>query len=236
MQRMRCDYVADGLGVTSKNLSFLKEPAFAAAWAKAAQLAQDGYRGAVPNIQWRAHVACWSAAHALHIEGDFVECGVHTGLLAITICEFLRFAEVAKTFWLFDTWSGIPTDRLTKESDRKLAERLNPYNYGRDVFDIAQRNFAPYPNVRLVRGILPDSLLQTDIKKISYISIDLNNTEAEQAVIQRLWPKISIGGIILSDDYAFRGFEEQHRMWDAFARAADRSILTLPTGQGLIIK
>jgi hypothetical protein len=232
---MRCDYVADGLGVSDRNLSFLDDPVFAAAWDRAAQLGLEGWQGAAPDIRWRAHVAVWCASNGLQIEGDFVECGVHTGLLSVTICETLKFAGVPKSFWLFDTWSGIPVDTLGADEKQKAAQ-LNADNYRMNIHDIATRNFAPYPNAKLVRGVLPGTLSEATIEKIAYLSIDLNNRVAEEAVIEALWPKVTPGGMVLLDDYGLRGFEQQYAMWNAFAERVGRRIVTLPTGQGVLVK
>jgi len=235
MKRMRCDFVADGLGVTSKNLSFLSEPAFVAAWGRASQLGLESWERSVPDIRWRAHVAIWCASNALRVAGDFVECGVHTGLLSVTVCEALEFAAVPKTFWLFDTWSGIPVETLSGK-ERERAAGFNASRFGMDVYALAKRNFEPYPNVKLIRGVLPGTLDHSAIDNVAYLSIDLNNAVAERAVIERLWPKISVGGAVLLDDYGFRGFEAQHEMWNGFAQSVSRRILTLPTGQGLLLK
>jgi len=235
MKRMRYEFTADGVGVSSRNLSFLTQPDFVAAWDKAFKLGQEGHDGKIPDIRWRAHVAVWCASNALRLEGDFVECGVHTGLLSVTVCEALRFAAVPKTFWLFDTWSGIPIETLSGK-ERLHAEELNAHKFGKDVYALAKRNFAPYPNVKLARGILPDSLEAADIQKVAYLSIDLNNSVAERGVIERLWPKVTTGGMILLDDYGSRGFAPQHDMWDEFARSVNRKIMTIPTAQGLLIK
>jgi hypothetical protein len=43
------------------------------------------------------------------------------------------------------------------------------------------------------------------------------------------------GATIVLDDYAFFGSEDQNAMWDEFARKNGQSILTLPTGQGVIV-
>jgi O-methyltransferase len=53
----------------------------------------------VPDIRWRAHVAIWAAANGLNIEGAFVECGVHTGLLSLAICHYLGFNQLNKKFF-----------------------------------------------------------------------------------------------------------------------------------------
>jgi len=55
--------------------------------------------------------------------------------------------------------------------------------------------------------------------------------------IKFFWNKIINYGIILLDDYAYgEEFSEQKRSWDEFVKDKNHEILTLPTGQGLIIK
>jgi hypothetical protein len=234
-KRIRVNYAADGFGVKSKNMSCLREPAFAKAWAEAVRLNKEGWKGNVPNIEWRAHIACWAAQHGLSLEGDFVECGVHTGLLSVTICNYLDFAKQDRKFWLFDTWSGIPVEGIEGEEAAK-AELMNRSFYGSDAYELAVRNFEPFPNAKLVRGALPGTLELSSTEKIAYMSVDLNNVRAEKAVIEALWPKISKGAMIVLDDYGFTGHEDQHDMWDAFAQSVGKMIVTVPTGQGIVIK
>ena len=57
------------------------------------------------------------------------------------------------------------------------------------------------------------------------------------AAIEYLWEKLVIGGVVVLDDYDYGPeFMEQKYAWDKFAALKDFEILTLPTGQGLIIK
>jgi O-methyltransferase len=236
LRRRTMDYVADGVGVWGKNLGFMNDPKFAAAWEKSRQMNVDGWvkrKRGVPDVIWRAHIACWAAQRGLSLAGDFVECGVHSGLLSVTIAEFLDFAKQPKKFYLFDTFSGLPEEALKPEEAGK--RNINDRKYF-DVYEIAKRNFAPYPNMELVRGILPDTLSAIDGKQIAYLSIDLNNMIGEKAVIERLWRQITPGAVIVLDDYGFAGHQDQHRMWNDFARTAGSMVATLPTGQGLIIR
>ena len=65
----------------------------------------------------------------------------------------------------------------------------------------------------------------------------MNNSYAEIEAIKFLFNKIVKGGIILLDDYAYgKSFILQKTSWDKFAKTKGIQILTLPTGQGLIIK
>jgi O-methyltransferase len=225
---------ADGMTIASRNTSFMEDAAFKAAWAKAEAGNRAGWPTGVPDVRWRAHIAVWAAQRGLQLEGDFVECGVHTGLFSLTICHTLNFASLPRRFFLFDTFNGIPTDHLVApEADR--AARANADVYG-DVYDVAKANFAPFPNAELVQGVLPDSLALAKLDRIAYLSVDLNNAAAERGVILALWDKLVPGAIVLIDDYAWVSCEAQYEMWNAFARSKGLAIATLPTGQGLLIK
>jgi O-methyltransferase len=227
---------ADALSVKRRNLGFLSEPDFVRGWTAAVQGNVEGWQGDVPDIRWRAHIALWAARHGLAIEGDFVECGVHTGLLSVTICHALNFERIKKSFYLFDTFGeGIPGESLSG-TDAKIASGLNARYSNAHIFDYAKRNFAPFPNAKLVKGVIPQSFSQVNISKIAYLSIDLNNSVAERAAIDALWDKVSVGAFIVLDDYAWFGFEDQYAMWNDFAGSKGQFIATLPTGQGLLIK
>jgi hypothetical protein len=233
--RKRVDYYSDGVGVRGKNLSFMAEPKFAAAWEETRRLNAEACGGEAPDTIWRAHIACWAAQHALTIDGDFVECGVHAGLMSRTICGYLDFAKLDRQFWLYDTWAGIPAAGETPDEAAEIA-KLNKGLFNIEVYPIAKRNFAPFPNVRLVRGALPGSLVGASPEKIAYLSIDLNNAEAERETIEALWPRLVRGAVVVLDDYAFTAYRAQHDMWDAFAARVGTMVATLPTGQGLIIR
>jgi O-methyltransferase len=237
LSRMKTHYQADGLGVRNKDTSFLSEPNFDAAWQNAAELNKEGWAKTgkgIPDIRWRAHVCCWAAQNALKLDGDFVECGVHTGLLSLTVAHFVNINATEKRFWLFDTFEGIPIDGLSSE-EKELAERHNNEIYF-DVFKIAQRNFSAFPRATLVQGIIPQSFEGCDLENISYLSMDLNNALAERKAIDFLWPKLVPGAVIILDDYAFTGYRKQYDMWNEFAKSMGQIVLTLPTGQGLIIR
>jgi hypothetical protein len=233
--KMRIEFRADGLGVKGKNLAFLSEPRFVAAWENARLMNAEAWNNAVPDIRWRAHTCCWAATQAMCLEGDFVECGVHGGILSLTVAGYLGFASSDRQFWLFDTFAGIPIDQLASE-DRPYAEALNCDHHQIDIFDIATRNFAPFPNAHLIRGLLPDTITDTPVQKIAYLSMDLNNAPAELMSIEMLWPKLVTGAIIVIDDYGFKNHESQYSMWNEFAYSHGVRVLTLPTGQGLMIK
>jgi O-methyltransferase len=236
-ERVKLDYYADGIGVTGRNLAWRDEPSFARAWAHSAHDNRAGWEklGGTPDIRWRAHTCCWAAKQALSLDGDFIECGVHTGLLSVTVCHYLNFSEQDRKFYLFDTFEGVPLDDDMKAADTAIAVESNERIYS-DVYEVARRNFSQFKNCHLVRGALPGSLGEIDLDKIAYLSIDMNSALYERKTIEELWPKIVTGAPIVIDDYAFRKHEEQFEMWNTFCTQKNQAVLCLPTGQGLVIK
>lgn len=230
------EYFADGFGTRHKNTGFLNEPAFDQAWKEVCAVNAPYWGGTVPDVRWRMHVCLWAARNAMQLDGDFVECGVNTGLFSAMICKMLPIgSDPKRRFWLFDTYSGIPEESLP-EAERAQAKFRNQQLYDYDAYEVASRVFAEYPSVKLVKGILPGSLDQAKIRKVAYLSIDLNVMAAEIASGEALWDRLVPGAMIVLDDYAFRGHESQYAAWNAFTAARGISVLTLPTGQGLIQK
>jgi O-methyltransferase len=229
-RKVRMDYVADSLGVRNKILPFENDPRFEAAWAYTARHNDCAWPKGTPDVRWRAHTACWAAQQALTVDGDFVECGVYMGLLSLTICGYVDFDATGRRFWLFDTFSGIP-----ERAGDTIADVANKsYTAG---LEEAQRAFARFENASLVPGLLPGTLDALPRgRAIAYLSVDLNDSDYEMGVIDRLWDRVSPGGVVLIDDYGWLVHAAQYDAWNAFARKQNVAILGLPTGQGLIVK
>jgi O-methyltransferase len=64
----------------------------------------------------------------------------------------------------------------------------------------------------------------------------MNCTRPEIEAASFFWEKLVPGGMILLDDYAYSGYEEQNRAFNLFAAEKGPEILTFPTGQGLMLK
>ncbi|WP_278246430.1 hypothetical protein [Yoonia tamlensis] len=68
------------------------------------------------------------------------------------------------------------------------------------------------------------------------IHIDMNNPQPEIAALRFVWDRIVTGGSVLLDDYAQKDYEPQKVAMDALCAQMGLHILSLPTGQGFIIK
>jgi O-methyltransferase len=233
------DYDHDGMRLYGKSLDFLRDPRFTAAYAAGMNTEHHICRpkGSTEDIhnEYRVYMCCWAASHAARLPGDFVECGVNTGITSVAICTFLNFNETKKRFFLFDTYQGIPLEQAT-EAERVARAEENE-RYYEECFDVAKRNFAPWPNCILVRGRIPETL-QNDhqIERIAYMHLDMNIAAPEIAAIEHFWPRMVTGGIIMLDDDGYEQYRPQKTAMDNFARKAGVLVATLPTGQGMILK
>jgi O-methyltransferase len=48
--------------------------------------------------------------------GDFVECGVNTGIFSLAVCEYVDFNRLDKSLWLFDTYKGFQSSKFPSGS------------------------------------------------------------------------------------------------------------------------
>jgi hypothetical protein len=218
----RPPYNHDGLR-TRHNHAFIETPDFQRAYARAVQAAGWDY-----EIYWRVHVILWAARTAQPVPGAFVECGTGRGFMASAICESLAWGD--RPFYLFDTFEqGV----VNRDSDERRQIR-SPY-YADDPVAV-QQNFGEWPGAKLVVGAIPESLTGIEVGAVAFLHIDMNRPSPEEDALRHFWPRLSPGGVLVLDDYAYEGFEASHDSADRVAADLGFSILSLPTGQGLTIK
>jgi hypothetical protein len=234
----RASYNAYGLAIWDKVVPFLGDPRFMDAHDRAIEA-----RGRAPWLdgvedglhqEWPIYVLCWAATQAARLPGVFVECGVNVGQSSAAVCRYVDFNRLGRDFWLFDTVSGIPIEHVA-DAERPHVEASNA-SYYRDCYEIVRATFAPYPRVHLVRGIVPESLTTVQIDRVAYLHIDMNNAVPEVASLEYFWPKLVPGAFVVLDDYGWEIYHLQREGADAFARRVGVEILTLPTGQGILLK
>jgi hypothetical protein len=187
------------------------------------------------HIEWRIHICCWAAWHAKQLPGDFVECGTNTGIMSLAVANFINFNATGKSFFLFDTFCGIPDDQILPE-ERLLGRADHNKALYEECYERASRNFASFPKARLVRGKVPDSLLSVQIDRVCYLCLDMNIVAPEMAAIEHFWDKLVPGAPVILDDYGWLDYGKQKEAMDAFAARKGVKIANLPTGQGLLLK
>ncbi|MFZ4499970.1 MAG: TylF/MycF/NovP-related O-methyltransferase [Minisyncoccia bacterium] len=227
--RDKFTYTEDCL-YTTVNVNFLNEPTFANAYTKGKELMQESWDNY--DFRWRAYIVAWAAKQMKNLEGDFVECGVNTGMIARMIIDYINFESVNKKYYLLDTYTGM-SETYSTEKEMIRSEKMG---YTTDIYGMVKNTFAPFENVIIVRGAVPETLSQVPSSKVSLLLIDMNCLLPEIEALEFFWDKMVPGGLIILDDHGFPGHEEQRRGHIDFAARHNTVVLPLPTGQGLIIK
>lgn len=234
LEKSKVTYSQDLL-YTFHNADFTKDPHFIESY----NLGKNTDNGTLLkdyDIQWRVHVLCWAASHAMHLEGDFVDCGVHTGICARAVVNYVDFKSSNKKYYLLDTFNGLDSKYSTEWELRRNTLMGYDKEDGDMLYNQVQKTFREF-NVSIIRGTVPETLPLVDSNKISYLSMDMNCVAPEVAALEFFWDKMVSGGIIVLDDYGYaNSTNDQKEAHDNFAKSKGVQILTLPTCQGLIIK
>ena len=184
------------------------------------------------DLRWRAYFLCSFAELSSRLEGDFVECGVNLGGNAKMLVDFLPFKILQKRFYLFDTFAGFDERLLSEHERTKVATQ---YDYS-SCFNRVKKTFRNYRVVSIIKGSVPSTLKYTDVKRVCFLSIDMNCVKPEISAFRFFWPRLSPGGVVILDDYGFKDHRRQKEAFDSLSKALNFKIIQLPTGQGLIIK
>lgn len=218
-------FMQDNLVALMRNQSFTADAAFTAALLSNADDERD--RSKI----WRLHTCCWAARSALALEGDFVECGTYKGFYAGVIMQYLRFDGLPRQFYLYDTFTGLPPEWST-ETERA---KVNPYYQWDGVYEDVVNRFAIYPNVQVVKGVVPEIFETTVPERIAFLHLDLNAGAAETSALDYLAPRLCDGAMVLLDDFGRLEMLELCQAHLEWWGRHGHMILELPTGQGLVI-
>lgn len=147
-----------------------------------------------------------------NIPGDFVECGVWKGgsimAMALTLIEL----GAERDIWLYDTFAGMPPPQGIdgKKAARRWAETREDNNWCLCPIEEVKENVysTGYPRgrFRFVKGMVEDIIPMTAPEKIALLRLDTDWYSSTLHELIHLYPRLSLGGVLLIDDYGhYRG-------------------------------
>ena len=186
----------DGLW-TKHAQPFLDDPAFQQSYARAVKAAGWDY-----GIPWRLHTLLWAATICQSLQGAFVECGTGRGFMASGICEYLKWTD--RPFYLYDTFLPYSPD-----------ERGDQQGVAHPVYTTSPRavekNFSEWSGVQCVVGRVPETFRDPIVERVSFLHVDMNHPDPEEAAVRHFWPRLVSGAIMVYDDYGFPQFDTSQR-------------------------
>ena len=144
-----------------------------------------------------------------NIPGDVIETGVWRGGGSIFMRAVLRaYAVTDKTVWVADSFQGLPPPDVEKYPQDK-GDIHHEIRFLAVSCEQVKANFAKYglldDQVRFLEGWFKDTLPTAPIDKLSVIRLDGDMYESTMDGFNNLYPKLSVGGYVIVDDYVLTG-------------------------------
>ena len=180
------------------------------------------------------------------IPGDFVETGVWRGGVCIYAAGVYQTNNIKlkdRKIWVCDSFEGLPQPN----------EAQYPVDQGDTHFtaqwlkcdmDTVARNFASYnllsDQIKFVKGFFSDTLpkMKDEIEQISILRLDGDMYESTIVALENLYPKLSVGGYVIVDDYglpncrkALEDYRKFHDIEDEYIEIDNSSVYFKKTNE-----
>lgn len=140
-----------------------------------------------------------------NVPGDLIETGVWRGGACIFMRGILKAYGVDdRTVWVADSFAGLPPPDMEKypADAGDTHHTLAPLAIS---LDQVKSNFERYglldEQVRFLKGWFKDTLPGAPISKLAVVRLDGDMYESTMDGFESLYPKLSVGGYLIVDDY-----------------------------------
>lgn len=155
--------------------------------------------GRLDNIQ-----QCVETVLEEGIPGDLIETGVWRGGAAILMRGILKaYGDTERTVWVADSFAGLPPPDPNVPQDASI-----PYHTFHELaisLEEVQGNFDRYGlldgQVRFLKGWFKDTLPTAPLERLAVMRLDGDMYESTMDGLNALYPKLSVGGFVIIDDY-----------------------------------
>lgn len=195
--------------------------------------------GVVPDDYRDGRYIQWTLARqAVHLEGDFVEMGVHLGTGSHLFGFALdRYGKGHQQLWSIDSFEGL------SEPDERDVNLQNGEHFWRKhslnnvSVDYVRSMLGQHTcKIHVVQGWIPDVFQHVSTTKVALAHIDVDIFQPTFDALAFLYTKMVPGGMILFDDYGFPMCPGARKAIDEFFSDKRERVIPLPTGQALVIK
>ena len=142
-----------------------------------------------------------------HVAGDVVEAGVWRGGACIYAYHVLGALGSARKLWVCDSFEGLPPpNALEYPADAGDPHHLMPiFRVGLEQVKANFRLFGPIDeSVVFVKGWFSDTMPGLGVEAISVLRLDGDMYESTFLVLENLYPKLSVGGYCIIDDWGHK--------------------------------
>jgi O-methyltransferase len=178
----------------------------------------------------RLYVLYTLTLNAIHLCGDFWECGVYKGGTARMLAEFLAaHARPGLKLHLFDTFSGMP------ETDAKL-DIHRKGDFSDTDLEKVRRVVGNPERVEFHPGWIPDTFHDMSDSRVAFAHVDVDIYQSVWDCCEFIYPRLATGGVMVFDDYGFPTCPGARKAVDEFFANKPETPIILQTGQAIAIR
>lgn len=178
----------------------------------------------------RLYVLYALALNAVHLQGEFWECGVYKGGTARMLAEFLAtHGRPDCKLHLFDTFSGMPETDKNFDLHRKGDFADTSLGVVRQVVGHPER-------VEFHPGWIPETFQGMANARVSLAHVDVDIYRSIRDCCEFIYPRLNAGGAMIFDDYGFPTCPGARKAVDEFFSGKAESPIVLQTGQAIVIR
>lgn len=141
------------------------------------------------------------------VNGDLMEAGVWRGGMCVFMRGLLKaFGDEQRCVWVADSFEGLPVPdpklNLKDAIAHELLQLVNGLSISLDeVKDVFRRYDMLDERVRILHGWFDETLPTAPIQSLAVLRLDADYYESTKTALDHLYPKLSIGGFAIIDDY-----------------------------------
>lgn len=168
------------------------------------------------------------------IPGALIEVGTWRGGTGAIIAKKAELCKIKDTVYLCDTFAGVV--KVDSDKDSFYGEGRHSDTSVKIVENLIF-NKMKLKNVTILKGIFPDEtkhLVKDNKFRFCYIDVDIYKSAKD--IVNWIWDKMSVGGIIVYDDYGNEYCDGMTKIVEEERNRSDALVIYNLNGQAVEIK
>jgi O-methyltransferase len=165
---------------------------------------------------------------------SFIEIGVWRGGTAGIIAKKLLLSGAENKFYIADTFSGV----VKASEEDKYYSGGEHKDTSEEIVKKLLDEKIEYKNYTILKGIFPNetaNLISID-ERFGFCHIDVDVYESAKDIVDWIWDKIIIGGVIIFDDFGFHTCNGITKYVEEQKSKKDRIIIHNLNGHAVMIR
>jgi O-methyltransferase len=179
----------------------------------------------------------WQLVHkmnSLDPKAAILEVGVWRGGTAGIMSQRLALLRSNATIYLADTFTGV----AKAGSNDSFYSGGEHSDTSQQIVEDLLKNKSRYPHYKILKGIFPDDTAHeiSSSEQFGICHIDVDVYDSAKDILEWVWEKMIIGGVVVFDDYGFHSCTGVTKLVEGYRAYPDRQVIHNLNGHAIMIK